>query len=70
MACRGSGVQIPLAPLIFLLTEGRAEEQQLVIVQEKGGFNLCGDYDQVVQEEKIRQVIDDLNDRQIRVGTH
>ena len=49
---------------ILLLTEGRAEEQQLVIVQEKDGFHLCGDYDQVVQEEKIRQVIDDLNDRQ------
>ena len=30
----------------------------------KDGFHLCGDYDQVVQEEKIRQVIDDLNDRQ------
>ena len=49
---------------ILLLTEGRTEEQQLVIVQEKDGFHLCGDYDQVVQEEKIRQVIDDLNDRQ------
>ena len=35
-----------------------------IIVQEKDGFHLCGDYDQVVQEEKIRQVIDDLNDRQ------
>ena len=49
---------------ILLLTEGRAEEQQLVIIQEQDGFHLCGDYDQVVQEEKIRQVIDDLNDRQ------
>ena len=26
--------------------------------------DIRGDYDQVVQEEKIRQVIDDLNDRQ------
>ena len=25
---------------------------------------LCSDYDQLVQEEKIRLVIDDLNDRQ------
>ena len=49
---------------ILLLTEGRAVEQQLVIIQENDGFHLCGDYDQVVQEEKIRQVIDDLNDRQ------
>ena len=49
---------------ILLWTEGLAEKQQLVIVQEKDGFHLCGDYDQVVQEEKIRQVIDDLNDRQ------
>ena len=49
---------------ILLLTEGRAVEQQLVIIQEDDGFHLCGDYDQVVQEEKIRQVIDDLNDRQ------
>ena len=48
---------------ILLLTEGRAEEQQLVIIQEQDGFHLCGDYDQVVQEEKIRLVIDDLNDR-------
>ena len=52
---------------ILLLTEGRAEEQQLVIIQEQDGFHLCGDYDQVVQEEKIRQVIDDLNDRQFMV---
>ena len=52
---------------ILLLTEGRAEEQQLVIIQEQDGFHLCGDYDQVVQEEKIRQVIDDLNDRQYMV---
>jgi len=44
---------------ILLLTEGRAEEQQLVIIQEKDSFHLCGDYDQVVQKEKIRQVIDD-----------
>ena len=49
---------------ILLLTEGRAVEQQLVIIQENDGFHLCGDYDQVVQEEKIRQIIDDLNDRQ------
>ena len=49
---------------ILLLTEGRAEEQQLVIVQEKDGFHLCGDYDQVVQEEKTRKVVDNLNDRQ------
>ena len=49
---------------ILLLTEGRVVEQQLVIMQEDDGFHLCGDYDQVVQEEKIRQVIDDLNDRQ------
>ena len=49
---------------ILLLTEGRAEEQQLVIIQEKDGFHLCGDYDQVVEEEKIRKVIDNLNDRQ------
>ena len=48
---------------ILLLTEGRSEEQQLVIVQEKGGFQLCGDYDQVFQERKIRKVINDLNDR-------
>ena len=52
---------------ILLLTEGRAEEQQLVIIQEQDGFHLCGDYDQVVQEEKIRQVIDDLNDRQNKI---
>ncbi len=26
--------------------------------------DIRGNYDQVVQEEKIRQVIDDLNDRQ------
>ena len=52
---------------ILLLTEGRAVEQQLVIMQEDDGFNLCGDYDQVVQEEKFRQVIDDLNDRQFMV---
>ena len=49
---------------ILLLTEGRAEEQQLVIIQEQDGFHLCGDYDQVVQEEKIREVVDNLNDRQ------
>ena len=49
---------------ILLLTEGRAEEQQLVIIQEKDGFHLCGDYDQVVEEEKLRKVIDNLNDRQ------
>ena len=49
---------------ILLLTEGREEEQQLVIIQEKDGFHLCGDYDQVVQEEKTRQVVDNLNDRQ------
>ena len=49
---------------ILLLTEGRAVEQQLVIMQEDDGFHLCGDYDQVVQEEKIKLVIDDLNDRQ------
>ena len=48
---------------ILLLKEGRAEEQQLVIIQEKDGFHLCCDYDQVVQEEKIRLVIDDWNDR-------
>ena len=36
-------------------------------MQEDDGFNLCGDYDQVVQEEKFRQVIDDLNDRQFMV---
>ena len=29
--------------------------------------DICGDYDQVVQEEKIRLVIDDLNDRQYMV---
>ena len=52
---------------ILLLTEGRAVEQQLVIMQEDDGFHLCGDYDQVVQEEKIRQVVDDLNDRQYMV---
>ena len=52
---------------ILLLTEGRAVEQQLVIMQEDDGFNLCGDYDQVVQEEKFRQVIDDLNVRQFMV---
>ena len=42
-------------------------EQQLVIMQEDDDFHLCGDYDQVVQEEKIRLVIDDLNDRQFMV---
>ena len=52
---------------ILLLEEGRILEQQLVIIQEDDGFHLCGDYDQVVQEEKIRQVIDDLNDRQYMV---
>ena len=39
--------------IILLLKEGRAEEQQSVIFQEKDGFNLCGDYDQFVQEEKL-----------------
>ena len=49
---------------ILLLTEGMAVEQQLVIMQEDDGFHLCCDYNQVVQEEKIRQVNDDLNDGQ------
>ena len=60
----GQGFKSPWLHWILLLTEGRAEEQQLVIIQKQDGFHLCGDYDQVVQEEKIRQVIDDLNDRQ------
>ena len=32
--------------------EGRAVEQQLVIIKEKDGFHLCIDYEQVVQEKK------------------
>ena len=65
MACRGrQGFKSPWLHWILLLIEGRTKEKQLIIVQEKDGFHICGDYDQVVQEEKIRQVIDDLNDRQ------
>ena len=49
---------------ILFLIEGRAKEKKLVIQQQDDGFHLCGDYDQVVQEEKIREVVDNLNDRQ------
>ena len=37
------------------------------IVEIKDYMYHNGDYDQVVQEEKLRQVIDDLNDRQYMV---
>ena len=48
----------------YCYKDGRVFQEQLVIMQEDDGFHLCGDYDQVVQEEKIREVVDNLNDRQ------